>query len=177
MKHHITTPVDSNVLGKLKAGDQVYISGKIYTARDQAHLRLINDNDLKFSLEGAVIYYVGPTPARPGNPIGSSGPTSSYRMDQLSVPLMERGVKMMIGKGNRSDSFREEMIRHNSIYLIATGGAGALLASCIKSSKVIMYEELGTEAVHELFVENFPCFVAYDLYNESIFSNQKRGEL
>ncbi len=170
MKHYLDTPITENIVEQLVVGDQVFISGKIYTARDQAHLRLVKENKPDFDINGSVIYYVGPTPARPGNPIGSSGPTSAYRMDELAIPLMEKGVKLMIGKGDRSESFRKAMIENKSIYLIATGGTGALLASRIKSSKIIMYEDLGAEAVHELVVKNFPCFVAYDLQGNSIFS-------
>ena len=173
MIHYLKTPITDDAIKDLKVGDQVYLSGKIYTARDQAHLRLIKEDNIKFPIQGSVIYYVGPTPTRPGYSIGSSGPTSAYRMDELAIPLMEKGVKLMIGKGDRSEPFREAMIRNKSVYLMATGGAGALLASRIKSSKVIMYEDLGAEAVQELMVENFPCFVAYDIYNNSLFISSK----
>ncbi len=166
---HLLTPLDLKQLDKLSAGDRVLISGTIYTARDQAHLRLVKDFNLAFKLENAIIYYVGPTPTKPNQVIGSSGPTSSYRMDTLAIPLMERGVKVMIGKGQRSPSFKAAMLKNNAIYLVTTGGAGALLSSKIKSYKVLMYDDLGAEAVHELVVENFPCFVAYDLAGNSIF--------
>lgn len=116
---------------------------------------------------------IGPTPKREGFVIGASGPTSSYRMDKLAVPLMERGLKVMIGKGNRSKEFRKEMIKNNAVYLIATGGAGALLSSKILKSKLIMYEDLGAEAVYELEVKDFPCFVAYDIYGDSIFKGNQ----
>ncbi len=175
MKHSVVTPISREMVESFRAGDRVYISGKIYTARDQAHLRLITDEAPNFDLQDAVIYYVGPTPPRPGNPIGSSGPTSSYRMDNLAIPLMKRGLRVMIGKGDRSKLFIEEMINNRAVYLIATGGTGALLASCIKSSRVIMYEDLGTEAVHELIVENFPCFVAYDIFGGSIFFDKDKS--
>ncbi len=165
----ITPPIDNATIKQLHAGDKVLLSGTILTARDQAHIRLVKDQATDLDLKGAVIYYVGPTPARPGEIIGASGPTSSYRMDSLSVPLMERGVKMMIGKGNRSKAFRNAMIENNAVYMIATGGAGALLSSKIKSVRVIKYEDLGTEAVHALEVEDFPCFVAYDVHGKSIF--------
>ncbi len=166
---HLKTPIDVSRLKELTVGDKVLISGTIYTARDQAHMRLIEDENPAFDLEGSVIYYVGPTPARPGQVIGSSGPTSAYRMDSLATPLMKRGVKIMIGKGNRSEAFRKSMVENNAIYMIATGGAGALLSSKIKSSKVLMYEDLGTEAIYELVVDEFPCFVAYDLHGNQIF--------
>ena len=165
----LTTPIKESDIKALKVGEKVLISGTIYTARDQAHIRLIDEVNPAFDLVGAVIYYVGPTPKKEGLPIGASGPTSSYRMDKLAVPLMERGVKLMIGKGNRSKEFQTAMIDNNAAYLIATGGAGALLASKIKSSECIMYEDLGAEAIYKLEVEDFPCFVAYDIYGDEIF--------
>lgn len=165
----IIPPITLDTIKKLHVGEQVLITGTIYTARDQAHIRLVNEKNILFNLDGAIIYYVGPTPAKEGQAIGSSGPTSSYRMDALSVPLMEKGLKIMIGKGDRSETFREAMIKHNAVYLIATGGAGALLSSKIKSSKLLMYSDLGAEAIYELEVEDFPCFVAYDIYGKNIF--------
>ncbi len=165
------TPISNSDIASLHVGEKVLISGIIYTARDQAHIRLLNEKHPAFDINGSVIFYVGPTPAREGVPIGASGPTSSYRMDKLAVPLMEKGLKLMIGKGDRSETFRQEMIKNNAVYLIATGGAGALLSSCIKKSEVIMYEDLGAEAIRKLEVENFPCFVAYDIYGKDIFKN------
>ncbi len=165
----LTPPITDEMIKQLHVGDQVLISGTIYTARDQAHIRLVKEKDIKFNLDGAIIYYVGPTPAKEGRPIGSSGPTSSYRMDSLSIPLMEKGLKLMIGKGDRSETLSEAMIHYNAVYLIATGGAVALLSRKIKSSKILMYEELGAEAIYELKVEDFPCFVAYDIYGKNIF--------
>lgn len=165
----LSAPVTRADLEPLKAGDPVLISGTVYTARDQAHIRLVKDDHPAFELQGSILFYVGPTPARDGIVIGASGPTSSYRMDPMSPVLMERGVKVMIGKGDRSESFRKAMIEHGSVYLIATGGAGALLSSRIKSSEVIMYEDLGTEAIRKLEVEDFPCFVAYDLNGNNLF--------
>jgi len=169
----LNTPISNEEIKALKAGDKVAISGVIYTARDQAHLRLKTETDLKFNIEGSVIYYVGPTPKRDGYPIGASGPTSSYRMDKLAVPLMEKGLKIMIGKGERSEEFRKEMINFNSAYLIATGGAGALLSSRVIKSELIMYEDLGAEAIYKLEVKDFPCFVAYDVYGNDIFKVNK----
>ncbi|KFZ26525.1 MAG: Fumarate hydratase class I, aerobic [Candidatus Izimaplasma bacterium HR2] len=168
----LNTPISNNDIKLLKAGEKVLLSGVIYTARDQAHLRLINEKELPFKMKGSVIYYVGPTPKRDGFSIGSSGPTSSYRMDKLAVPLMERGLKLMIGKGDRSEEFRKEMIKNNSCYLIATGGIGALLSSKIISSEIILYEDLGAEAVYKLEVKDFPCFVAYDIYGNNIFKDK-----
>lgn len=168
----LQTPISAEDILQLKAGEKVEITGTMYTARDQAHIRLVKEEDPKFEINGSVIYYVGPTPNREGVPIGASGPTSSYRMDKLAVPLMEKGLKLMIGKGDRSEEFRQEMIKNKSVYLIATGGAGALLSSRIKSSEVIMYEDLGAEAIRKLKVEAFPCFVAYDIYGNDIFKNK-----
>lgn len=166
----LTTPITEQDVENLKVGDKVLISGYIYTARDAAHMRLINEESPKFDINGSVIFYVGPTPARDGVVIGASGPTSSYRMDTLAVPLMKKGLKLMIGKGDRSEQFRNDMIKYKSVYLIATGGAGALLSSRVKSSQVIMYEDLGTEAIRKLKVEDFPCFVAYDIHGNNIFN-------
>jgi fumarate hydratase subunit beta len=167
----LNTPISNDDIKLLKSGEKVLLSGIIYTARDQAHLRLINESNLPFELKGSTIYYVGPTPKREGFSIGASGPTSSYRMDKLAVPLMERGLKLMIGKGDRSEEFRLEMIKNNACYLIATGGIGALLSSKIISSELILYEDLGAEAVYKLEVKDFPCFVAYDIYGNNIFKD------
>ncbi len=167
----LTTPITDNDIKSLHVGEKVLISGTIYTARDQAHIRLIDEDNPKFDINGSVIFYVGPTPPRDGVAIGASGPTSSYRMDKLAPPLMERGLKVMIGKGDRSEEFRLEMIKHNAVYLIATGGAGALLSSKIIKSEVIMYEDLGAEAIRKLEVKEFPCFVAYDVHGKNIFKD------
>ncbi|QMS85011.1 FumA C-terminus/TtdB family hydratase beta subunit [Candidatus Xianfuyuplasma coldseepsis] len=165
----MTTPITNDDVERLYAGEKVLISGTIYTARDQAHIRLLTEERPAFDIDGSVIFYVGPTPARGGNPIGSSGPTSSYRMDNITSNLMQQGLKLMIGKGDRSEAFRQEMMKYKSVYLIATGGAGALLASTVLSSKTIMYEDLGAEAIRELTVKDFPCFVAYDIHGGNIF--------
>jgi len=167
-------PVSEETLRSLKAGEKVLISGTVYTARDQAHIRLIEEKNLPFDLKGAVIYYVGPTPAKENQVIGAAGPTSAYRMDELAVPLMKKGVRVMIGKGDRSKAFQEAMQKHNAVYMMAVGGAGALLASRIKRKKLLLYEELGTEAVYALTVEDFPCFVAYDLHGNSIFAGDRK---
>lgn len=166
---HLQTPITDKDIESLKVGEKVLISGTIYTARDQAHIRLIEEKNITFDLNGAVIFYVGPTPNRDGVAIGASGPTSSYRMDKLAGPLMEKGLKIMIGKGDRSEAFRKDMIKNNAAYLIATGGAGALLSSKVRKSEVIMYEDLKSEAIRKLEVEEFPCFVAYDIYGNDIF--------
>lgn len=167
----LTPPISNKDITQLKTGEKILITGTIYTARDQAHMRLLNEKEKPIPIGGSVIYYVGPTPKKDGFAIGASGPTSSYRMDELSVPLMEQGLKIMIGKGDRSEKFRHEMIKNNAVYLIATGGAGALLSSRIKSSKLIAYEDLGAEAIYELVVEDFPCIVAYDVYGNNIFKD------
>lgn len=169
----LNTPIQDIDIKNLKVGEKVLLSGTIYTARDQAHARLINEKNPKFEINGSVIYYVGPTPKREGFPIGASGPTSSYRMDKLAVPLMEKGLKIMIGKGDRSEEFRKEMIKNNAVYLITTGGAAALISSKILKSTLIMYEDLGAEAVYKLEVKDFPCFVAYDIYGNDIFKDKE----
>lgn len=169
----LTTPIKDTDIKKLKVGEKVLISGILFTARDQAHSRLIKEKNIKFNISDSIIYYVGPTPKREGFAIGASGPTSSYRMDELAVPLMEKGLKVMIGKGDRSNEFRTEMLKNNAIYLITTGGAGALISSKIKSSTLIMYEDLGAEAIYKLEVIDFPCFVAYDTYGNSIFMDNQ----
>ena len=168
----LNTPIKDEDIKKLKVGEKVLLSGIIYTARDQAHARLINETNPLFEINGSVIYYVGPTPKRDNFPIGASGPTSSYRMDKLAVPLMELGLRIMIGKGDRSEEFRHEMIKNNAVYLITTGGAGALLSSKVLKSTLIMYEDLGAEAVYKLEVKDFPCFVAYDIYGNNIFKDK-----
>ncbi len=168
----LRTPISNEDLLKLRAGDKVLISGTIYTGRDQAHLRLLEDNNPSFDFNGAIIYYVGPTPPKDGNPIGACGPTSSYRMDPMAIKLMNRGLKIMIGKGDRSIKLQEAILKHNGIYFIATGGAGALLASKVKSNKIIMYEDLGAEAIRKLEVEDFPVYVAYDAHGGNLLKRQ-----
>jgi fumarate hydratase subunit beta len=168
---HLTPPINDRDILSLHSGDKVLITGTIYTARDQANIRLLKEQESPIPIDGSIIYYVGPTPKKNGFAIGASGPTSSYRMDELAVPLMEQGLKIMIGKGDRSEAFRKEMIKNNAVYLIATGGAGALLSSRIKSSKLIAYEDLGAEAIYQLEVEDFPCFVAYDIHGNNIFKD------
>ncbi len=169
----LTTPLASEGLEKLKTGDKVFLSGVIYTARDAAHRRIIQaieeKKPLPFPLGGSVIFYVGPTPAPPGKPIGSAGPTTSGRMDPYTPILLQKGVKGFIGKGKRSMEVREALKRFGGIYFVATGGAGALLSHCIKTSEVIAYEDLGPEAVHRLEVERFPVLVANDIHGNDIF--------
>lgn len=162
----IKTPLEENVIKSLKAGDMIYLTGVIYTGRDAAHKRLVEllkeNKELPIDLKGQTIYYVGPAPKRPGIVIGSAGPTSSYRMDPYAKTLMDYGLKVMIGKGSRSDEFIEEMINSGGIYLQAVGGLGALLAEKIKSAEVVAFAELGAEAIYKLEVEDFPVVVTYD---------------
>lgn len=167
----LTPPITDEDISSLTSGEKVLITGTIYTARDQAHIRLLKEKKSPIPIDGSIIYYVGPTPKKEGFAIGASGPTSSYRMDELAVPLMEQGLKIMIGKGDRSEKFRHSMIENKAAYLISTGGAGALLSSRIKSSELIAYEDLGAEAIYRLEVEDFPCFVAYDIHGNNIFKD------
>lgn len=172
----ITTPITDEQIKMMRAGEIVYFTGVIYTGRDAAHKRLVEALDLGEKLpidfKGQVIYYVGPTPAKPGRPIGSCGPTSSYRMDKYSTRLMQEGLKVMIGKGDRSDEFITDMIREKGVYLQAVGGAGALLSRKVKTSKVVMYDDLGAEAIYRLEVEDFPAIVTYDIYGGNLIVDE-----
>ena len=169
----ITTPIDESVVENLKAGDLVLISGVIYTARDAAHKRMVEalerGEELPFDLKGQVIYYAGPAPARPGKPIGSVGPTTSYRMDPYAPKLLEAGLKGMIGKGSRSREVIEAIKKFKGVYFGAVGGAAAYLARCVKSAEIIAYEDLGPEAVRRLVVEDFPAFVINDIHGNDLY--------
>lgn len=162
----VSSPIDEQVLISLKAGDRVLISGTIYTARDAAHKRMAEaiqkGEDLPFNIKGQTIYYVGPTPAKPGQIIGSAGPTTSGRMDKYTPSLLDRGLKGMIGKGYRSQEVIDSMKKNKAVYFAAIGGSGALIARSIKSMEVIAYEDLGPEAIYKLTVENFPAVVIID---------------
>jgi len=157
----------------LRAGDEVLITGVIYGARDMAHKRLCEaieaGQELPFELEGAIIYFVGPTPARPGRIIGAASPTTSTRMDAFSPKLIAKGLKAMIGKGYRSAEVRDALKKYGAVHLSTIGGAGALLSKYIVASEVIAYEELGTEAIRKLQVVDFPAIVAYDCYGNSVY--------
>jgi fumarate hydratase subunit beta len=170
----LKTPLTDEVVDRLKIGDRVLISGIIYTARDAAHKRMIalldRGGELPIDVCGQIIYYVGPTPARPGTPIGSAGPTTSYRMDSYAPRLMELGMKGMIGKGGRSPEVIESMKKNKAVYFGATGGAGALLAKSIRKAQVIAYEELGPEAIHRLEVEDFPVVVINDTKGNDLYT-------
>jgi len=173
MAKHITTPLSDETVASLKAGDQVLLTGVVYTARDAAHKRLIalikEGKDLPIDLQGQVIYYVGPAPAKPVDPIGSAGPTTSMRMDPYAPTLMEHGMKGMIGKGMRSKEVRDAMVRRRAVYFAAVGGAAALVAKRIKSAEVVAYEDLGPEAIRKLYVEDLPLFVIDDIYGDDLY--------
>ena len=169
----ITPPLSDEDIMNLKIGDRVLITGKILTGRDSAHKRLFdliqNGKSLPIDINGQIIYYVGPAPAKPGQVIGSAGPTTSYRMDPYAPLLMEHGLKGMIGKGVRSKPVREAMKKFKGVYFAATGGAGALIAKNIRAAKVIAYEDLGPEAIRELEVEDFPVIVANDAFGGDLY--------
>lgn len=175
----IQTPLTDAVVAKLSAGDKVILSGTIYTSRDAAHKRIYDEillakkenrqSKLPFDLKGSVIYYVGPTPAKPGQVIGSAGPTTSYRMDAYSPLLMEHGLKGMIGKGKRAPEVIEAMKKHHAVYFAAVGGAAVLLAQHIKKAELIAYEDLGAEAVRRLEVEDFPLIVINDINGKDLY--------
>ena len=173
MDRTITAPIDRETLKSLHAGDYVYISGTIYTARDAAHKRMIETLDegreLPLDMKDNVIYYMGPSPAREGRPIGSAGPTTSSRMDKYAPLLMDQGLKGMIGKGKRSAEVREAIVRNGAVYFAAVGGAEALLSQRIKSSEVIAYDDLGTEAIRKLYVEDFPVIVVIDSEGNNLY--------
>ncbi|MBW2138861.1 MAG: Fe-S-containing hydro-lyase [Deltaproteobacteria bacterium] len=175
----LSTPLSDEAVEKLRAGDRVLISGYVYTARDAAHKRLVElvnkGEPLPFDISGQVIYYVGPTPPKPGMPIGSAGPTTSYRMDPYAPVLMEKGLKGMIGKGARGSEVREAMKRYRAVYFAGTGGAGALLSRTIKEAVVVAYEDLGTEAVRRLLIEDFPAVVINDIYGNDLYKKGKEA--
>ena len=172
----INTPINTEEVRKLKAGDDVLITGIIYTGRDAAHKRLIEcinkGEEMPVDFNGQLIYYVGPAPAKPGYAAGSAGPTTSYRMDSYTVPLLERGLKGMIGKGLRSKEVIEGMKKNGAVYFGATGGAAALIAKSIKKVEVIAYEDLGAEAIHRFYVEDFPAIVVIDSQGNNLYETE-----
>ena len=174
---NMKSPLDAETVKSLKAGDQVFITGVIYTARDAAHKRIVEALDkgekLPLDLANQTIYYMGPSPARPGQPIGSAGPTTSGRMDSYAPRLMAAGLKGMIGKGNRSQAVKDAMKEYKAVYFAAIGGAGALISKSIKKAEVIAYEELGAEAIRRLEVENFPATVINDSYGGDLYQQGK----
>ena len=173
MNKEIQAPVSAEAVSSLSAGDMVYITGIIYTARDAAHKRMdetLNKGDeLPVDLKGNVIYYMGPSPAREGKPIGSAGPTTASRMDKYTPRLLDLGLGAMIGKGKRSPEVHDAIVRNGSVYFAAIGGAGALLSKCIKESEVVAYDDLGTEAIRKLRVEDFPVFVVIDSTGDDLY--------
>lgn len=173
MDKQINAPIKEEEIKNLKAGDYVYITGKIYTARDAAHKRMYeamqNGEELPINMKNNIIYYLGPSPAREGRVIGSAGPTTSSRMDKYTPALLNLGLKGMIGKGKRNEEVKQSIIKNNAVYFAAVGGAGALLSKCIKKSTVIAYEDLGTEAIRELEVENLPVIVVMDCDGNNLY--------
>lgn len=169
----LTTPLRDEDIKKLKSGDAVSITGVIYTARDAAHARLVKlleeGKELPFDVKGQIIYYSGPTPAKPGQPIGSCGPTTSYRMDSYSPAILDQGLKGMIGKGARDQKVKDSIVKNGAIYFAAVGGAAALIAKSVKSSEIIAYEDLGAEAIRRLEVVDFPAIVINDCEGNDLY--------
>lgn len=165
-KKRIMLPITENIAKECRAGDYIYLTGEMYVARDAAHKRIMEliekNSELPINLENETIYYMGPSPARPGNVIGSSGPTTASRMDKYAPTLLNLGLKGMIGKGKRSKEVLDAIISNNAVYFAAIGGAGALLSKCIKKSEVVCYEDLGAEAILRIYVEDFPVVVVAD---------------
>jgi len=177
-EHPIIPPLTEDAISELKAGDRVLITGSLLTARDEAHRRLdrllAEGRDLPIDLKGQILYYVGPAPPRPGEPVGSAGPTSSYRMDSVTPGLLAIGLKGMIGKGQRSEEVRKAIVEHRAVYFAAVGGAGALLARKILQVEVLAYPELGPEAIFRMQVKDFPCVVINDRFGGDLYQEGKR---
>ena len=173
MEHRISTPLTKDKIKNMHCGDIVYITGTLYTARDAAHKRLCNllneGKQLPFDVENSIIYYVGPTPAKPKSVIGSAGPTTSYRMDAYAPALIEKGLTGMIGKGKRDKNVINAMKKHGAVYFGAVGGAGAYLAKCIEKCELVAYEDLQSEAIRKLEVKDFPVYVIIDMYGANLY--------
>ena len=173
MDKKIQAPISNEDANSLRAGDYVYITGTIYTARDAAHKRMYEalekNQQLPIEMANNIIYYMGPSPAREGRPIGSAGPTTASRMDKYAPKLLDLGLKGMIGKGKRSQAVRDAIVRNGSVYFAAIGGAGAILSKCIKKSELIAYDDLGTEAIRKLYVEDFPVIVVIDSEGNNLY--------
>ena len=178
MEQHIQAPITKNEAKELRAGDYVYISGTIYTARDAAHKRmqetLERGEKLPIEMCNNIIYYMGPSPAREGRPIGSAGPTTASRMDKYAPTLLDMGLIGMIGKGKRIDAVKEAIVRNGAVYFAAVGGAGALLSKSIMKSEVVAYDDLGTEAIRRLEVKNFPVIVVIDSEGNDLYQSAIR---
>lgn len=172
MEHHIQLPVTADISENLNAGDYVYLTGTMYVARDAAHKRMIEllnrGEELPIDIENAAIYYMGPSPAREGRPIGSAGPTTASRMDKYAPRLLDLGQKAMIGKGKRTPEVLEAIIRNRAVYFAAVGGAGALLSKCIVESEIVCYEDLGAEAIRRIKVKDFPVIVVADCHGNNL---------
>jgi len=181
METVLTVPAAKEELMELRAGDYVYLSGTIYTARDAAHKRmyesLTQGEALPIELSGTILYYLGPTPAREGHVIGSAGPTTSSRMDKYTSALLNMGLAGMIGKGKRSEEVRRSIMEHGAVYFAAVGGAGALLSKCIRRSEVVAYEDLGTEAIRKLTVERLPVIVIMDSVGNNLYESAVKDYL
>ena len=173
MDKKISAPINEKDTVNLNSGDYVYITGTIYTARDAAHKRMYEalekGDKLPIEMDNNIIYYMGPSPAREGRPIGSAGPTTASRMDKYAPKLLDLGLKGMIGKGKRSKEVIDAIIRNNAVYFAAVGGAGAILSKCIKKSEVVAYDDLGTGAIRQLYVEDFPCIVVIDSNGNNLY--------
>lgn len=171
-------PLEEKTIASLKAGDEVLLTGVIYTARDAAHKRLVELIDknlpLPFDVNNATIYYVGPTPTKPGRQIGVAGPTSSYRMDAYTPPLLEKGLKIMIGKGPRSKEYKESLKKYHAVYISAIGGCAALISKTIKKCDLLCYGDLGAEAIYALEVEDFFGIVTYDMYGNDLYEQETK---
>ena len=181
MEYRLTEPFTKEAVRNLRAGDQILVTGTIYTARDAAHKKIVEMMDRgekpPFDIADSIIYYVGPTPAKPGNPIGSAGPTTSYRMDAYAPRLLDAGQLMMIGKGQRSAEVAEAARRNGAVYAAAIGGAAALMAQCVKSAEVIAFPELGAEAVRRLYVEDLPVTIVLDTAGGNLYEEGRRAYL
>ena len=175
MEYVMSFPADKAELSKLRAGDKLTVSGTIYTARDAAHKRLTeliaSGEELPLDIRGAAIYYAGPTPEKPGQVIGSCGPTTSGRMDAYAPGILDRGLAVMIGKGDRNAAVIDAIVRNGAVYLAAMGGAGALMGSCVKAARIVCYEDLGCEAIRELKVENMPLTVVIDSQGNDLYKS------
>jgi fumarate hydratase subunit beta len=176
-ERRVSLPLSDEAIDGLRVGDHVRLSGPVYTARDAAHRRMVEalakGEALPIDVRGEVIYYVGPTPAKPGEVIGSAGPTTSMRMDPYTVPLLEAGLKGAIGKGGRGPQVRQALVKHHAVYLLAVGGAGALLSKRIRSVEVVAYEDLGTEAIRRMELDAFPAIVCNDVYGGDLLESGK----